>query len=74
VQQICDTLKSALTRVIGGGGSSMASHAVTFITGPSRSADIELTLAMGVHGPKAVHVLLLDAEAGSNPSERGQGL
>ena len=33
---------------------------VTFATGPSRTADIEKTLVVGVHGPKEVFLFLID--------------
>jgi L-lactate utilization protein LutB len=33
---------------------------VSFIAGPSRTADIEFRMAYGMHGPKEVHVILLD--------------
>jgi L-lactate dehydrogenase complex protein LldG len=38
------------------------SPAVTFITGPSRTADIELTLTIGVHGPQQLYVIIKGAE------------
>ena len=36
-----------------------SSH-VAFVTGPSRTADIEQTLTIGVHGPKEVRIVLVD--------------
>jgi L-lactate dehydrogenase complex protein LldG len=33
---------------------------IAFATGPSRTADIEKTLVVGVHGPKEVYLFLMD--------------
>ncbi|MEK7723722.1 MAG: lactate utilization protein [Acidobacteriota bacterium] len=38
------------------------SKSITFITGQSRTSDIELTLALGVHGPKELFVFIVENE------------
>ena len=49
-------------------GGDEVSPTITFITGPSRTADIELTLAIGVHGPQELYVIIIQDENASDPN------
>lgn len=59
--QVRHTLAEVL-RAVGERGPEGLSRAITFITGPSRTSDIELTLAIGVHGPAELYVVIIGGE------------
>ena len=58
--QLVYDLKDALQAAKDKYGSNFPSL-ITFATGPSRTADIEKTLVVGVHGPKEVYLFLIEA-------------
>jgi L-lactate dehydrogenase complex protein LldG len=41
---------------------------VMLVTGPSRSADIEQTLELGAHGPRRLHVVIIDDDPAALPA------
>jgi len=41
------------------GGDNMP-RTVNFVTGPSRTGDIEQRLILGAHGPRRLHVVLVE--------------
>ncbi len=52
-------------------GRNSLPRAVNFITGPSRTADIEQTIQLGAHGPRRLHVLLVEDTEPGNESDDG---
>ena len=60
--QIVATFADAL-RTVRQSGEDMQQNltsCISFVTGPSRTGDIELKLTVGVHGPGELHLVLLD--------------
>lgn len=44
-------------------GEGILPRTVNFISGPSRTADIEQTIQLGAHGPRRLHIILVGADA-----------
>lgn len=61
-EQLVYDIKDALQRMKERYGNNMPSM-ISFATGPSRTADIEKTLVVGVHGPGEVFVFLIDKQS-----------
>lgn len=58
---IRETLAEVLAEV-GAGGADGLCRTLTLVTGPSRTSDIELTLAIGVHGPAVLAVVVVGGD------------
>jgi L-lactate utilization protein LutB len=65
-----DAVTLAQTTAVYGMGRNTPNYC-SLIAGPSRTADIEFRMAYGMHGPKEVHVILLD---NGRSALRDQGL
>jgi len=53
-EQVWDRLRAET------GGENPMPRTVNWITGPSRTADIEQTLLLGAHGPQRLHIVIVD--------------
>jgi len=51
--------ESVFAKLRGAYGKGGAPRTLNFITGPSRSADIEQTLLLGAHGPRRLHIVIV---------------
>jgi L-lactate dehydrogenase complex protein LldG len=56
-----------LLRTRAGDGPSNLPRTVNFITGPSRTGDIEQRIQLGAHGPRRLHIILIDDGKSSEP-------
>ncbi len=59
INQVVPDIKDGLKTINNSYGKNLPS-AINFITGPSKTADIEMQLVTGVHGPKELYVFLVN--------------
>lgn len=59
-QDLVPTMSTVMNDIIERKGTNNIPAAIDFITGPSRTSDIEMDLSIGVHGPVKVWVIVLD--------------
>jgi L-lactate dehydrogenase complex protein LldG len=58
-KDIAGDYEQVLAKVRGSYGKGRMPRTVNFITGPSRSGDIEQTLLLGAHGPRRLHIVVV---------------
>jgi len=58
-EDVVGDLESVFARLRARYGAGQAPRTLNFITGPSRSADIEQTLLFGAHGPRRLHIVVV---------------
>ncbi len=70
--QVVGAYEEAWDRVRAVYGPGALPRSVNFITGPSRTGDIEQTLQLGAHGPRRLHILLVeDGPEDDGPEDDG---
>ncbi|WP_119420472.1 LutC/YkgG family protein [Desertibaculum subflavum] len=58
--QVVGALEDAFARLRAARAPGDMPRAVNFVSGPSRTADIEQQLVMGAHGPRRLHIIVVD--------------
>ena len=61
---IAGDYETALDAIRQASGKGRMPRTVNMVTGPSRSGDIEQTILLGAHGPRSLHIVVVDAQRG----------
>jgi L-lactate dehydrogenase complex protein LldG len=69
--QVVGVYEEAWARLRAAGAPGTMPRTVNFVTGPSRTGDIEQTIYMGAHGPRRLHIILIDPDAPQAASHGG---
>ena len=70
--QVVATYEDGWDRLRTAGTPGMLPRTVNFITGPSRTADIEQHIELGAHGPRRLHIILVEDGQATRSEEHEQ--
>ena len=71
--QVVATYEDGWDRLRAGKTAEVLPRAINFVTGPSRTADIEQHIELGAHGPRRLHIVLVeDGQAASSEGNEGR--
>jgi L-lactate dehydrogenase complex protein LldG len=59
-ERVWQRIRAAWPQTQTAAGKTDLPRTVNWITGPSRTADIEQTLLLGIHGPQRLHIVVVD--------------
>jgi L-lactate dehydrogenase complex protein LldG len=71
--QVVATYEDGWDRLRARGMSEVPPRTINFITGPSRTADIEQHIELGAHGPRRLHIVLIEGKQASGSDDGEQG-
>ena len=67
--QVVATYEDGWDRLRAGGAAEKLPRTINFITGPSRTADIEQHIELGAHGPRRLHIVLVEEDRATGSVE-----
>ncbi len=70
-ERVLPTMEDVWARLRGTHGAMP--RTVNLITGPSRTADVEQTMQEGAHGPRRLHLILIDESSSADNVDRALG-
>jgi L-lactate dehydrogenase complex protein LldG len=70
--QVVATYEDGWDRLRAGGMAETLPRTINFITGPSRTADIEQHIELGAHGPRRLHIVLVEGNQASGNDDGEQ--
>lgn len=69
--RIVGSYEDAWDRLRARRGRGLLPRTVNFVTGPSRTADIEQTIELGAHGPRRLHILIVEDGPAAGAQDQG---